>query len=736
MKHKYLLLPLLIMICCISGCSKEPGRITIERNENTKYVIDSCDESIRADHLVSSGGEILTLREIPGSGIIINDGPVISLNENETVDGFLCDGSYYYLLSTVNSDRPWDRSYGLYRIGKNGNDICYMSLGDMNAEEIIGFDTDGKGRLCILTSDCIYFADPSVDDLSSFVPDDLFMMALAYDGKSGSLAVIGEKKGALYTLLFDPEEKDFSGEYLLDLNDTIVRIEGLGIGRGFGKSSFLINDSIYELDIDVLKMTLKLDLGLIGIEADIGCIAPEGDLTVVYGQIRDSNLTGLIRIDSIEIDKEKVLSMTVLYDQYKDSSALRTRVNKALLSYNLNSDDSMIDVLFVPYDDMQNVIMSISIGNGPDIICSDSGHMSGFISSGALIPIDDSVYKDADVNDNIKNAMKTDGDYLFATPFFMIKVLASGNNTGSGARTVFEFMKNVTAVHAGNIIRHDDAVRLMGLFEPYITSAFKTGELNEATLAEIIDYCDENSSLPYSENESIISLIRDGRLIFIDNDLYGFPRFILESSVFENAPVFLPYPGMKSPLMISDECYAVTACCSQRDLAEQFISGLFAYDYQYDVAADHLCGFPIPANTEAFDTIVEEYSEKYENGDFTSEGIRIGDDIFFEPEWFIRSDSEEERIADYTKDLEDAVRRSHQGERSQIPSLDLPELPRIDIVKTADAYRDLYHSEMTVYIPNNDLNVIIFEETAPVWEGQTSPGEAAKIIKGRAGGIG
>lgn len=428
---------------------------------------------------------------------------------------------------------------------------------------------------------------------------------------------------------------------------------------------------------------------------------------LIYGGYRDTDGLFALKLgDEIVGRTEIELAVIGVTDKWLDRRIADFNADnrKYHLTVKYYTDSTIPDSVYCATD-AEKLMLDLTSGNVPDMICTGKLYASVIKHSGMLMNLHDC----ADLNDSqyltgVWNGMKEqDGTMLLAAPFFRISGFAG--KTG-----------DVLSCKSEHVIRHDDAKTLT---DALVNRLLTLDTYSSEKLFSYMEFIDNHKTLTYTENMSVASQIRSGDLGFIDCEAGGFGNYLLLCEYFGGAP------EMALPMVNCDMFFGVFENTDCKEGAGQFLEYCFSDDALSDDAANIISR--IPVSIAVTENIIAMTAKAY-NDSGIKPGEALINGVYREDPLLIYSDKEESdvglKVVQEINDMEKGIKTDH----TPLQPGGLRRFSADEILKLADSYRDLLSIKAVVYLPSPYMSEIAYPIIDKYCNGDISADNAAREI--------
>ncbi|MBQ2156288.1 MAG: hypothetical protein II438_07650, partial [Clostridiales bacterium] len=428
---------------------------------------------------------------------------------------------------------------------------------------------------------------------------------------------------------------------------------------------------------------------------------------LIYGEYR--GIDGLFALklgDEIVGRTEIEFAVIGVTDKWLDRriAGFNADNRKYHLTVKYYTDSTIPDSVYCATD-AERLMLDLTSGNVPDMICTGKLYASVIKHSGMLMNLHDC----ADLNDSqyltsVWNGMKEqDGTMLLAAPFFRISGFAG--KTG-----------DVLSCKSEHVIRHDDAKTLT---DALVNRLLTLDTYSSEKLFSYMEFIDNHKTLTYTENMSVASQIRSGDLGFIDCEAGGFGNYLLLCEYFGGAP------EMALPMVNCDMFFGVFENTDCKEGAGQFLEYCFSDDALSDDAANVMSR--IPVSIAVTENIIAMTAKAY-NDSGIKPGEALINGVYREDPLLIYSDKEESdaglKVVQEINDMEKGIKTDH----TPLQPGGLRRFSADEVLKLADSYRDLLSINAVVYLPSPYMSEIAYPIIDKYCNGDISADNAAREI--------
>lgn len=482
---------------------------------------------------------------------------------------------------------------------------------------------------------------------------------------------------------------------------------------GRGDDIYVASDSgIYKADMDAKSFMQILDFVASDLNAtSVSALAAVDDTTLAAALTDydgNAEMDLLTKVDPS--DQKNKTSITV------GCYSLDYSVRKAIVAFNQEHDDVQIKIKdYTSYDSddgtegISQLNTDIVSGNAPDIMILDNDMpVSSYIEKGVLLPLDDYIDSDSDIQSgsyltNVFDAFKTDGKTYQIIPAFSLETVAGktsdigdGKNLSIDAVLSLSKQKNVSSAYLFGLYDQDSllSTALSFVGNEYVDLKDKKSTFDSDSFQSILGLvkdCPKNiSDDQYSEDSS--TFYRSGKSLFYISDLTSFGDYqTITQGMFGDTVTFTGFPTeTNSGTVIRPQMrMAISASTKEKDACWQFLKYFLTDDFQSKVEDNYVCW---PVSVKAIDALGEEAKK---NPTYEDEN---GNQVEYPNEYYLGTETIE------LKPLTDAEVEDVKN-----------------ILKSASA--PLYY--------DSNVEKIISEETGAYFEGQKTVQEVTDVIQNR-----
>ncbi len=642
---------------------------------------------------------------IIGSGLNCRIENILQKDENVFAASELTDG--VFVIATDNGSDAWGAPvrliiYDCANLRLVANSVIEETSGD----GFSGMCTDGSGNIYVVAGSKITKLGNDLSVKSSATLSDYYFDSVCC------------KDGALYLTSYSD-----SGS---GLNIVKLKSEGLSVERVYSITADSNNDSLkfigqdsdsvylikndrflmrFSATNDSLIQIANLDEYRI-VTSDRSIVYNNGQF-LIYGEYRGADGLFALKLgDEIVGRTEIELAVIGVTDKWLDRRIADFNADnrKYHLTVKYYTDSTIPDSVYCTTD-AERLMLDLSSGNVPDMICTGKLYASVIKHSGMLMNLHDC----ADLNDSqyltsVWNGMKEqDGTMLLAAPFFRI----SGFAGKSG---------DILSCKSEHVIRHDDAKTLT---DALVNRLLTLDTYSSEKLYSYMEFIDNHKTLTYTENMSVASQIRSGDLGFIDCEAGGFGNYLLLCEYFGGAP------EMALPIVNCDMFFGVFENTDCREGVKQFLEYCFSDDALSDDAANVMSRTPV--SKAVIENIIGMTTKAY-NDSQIKPGEASVNGVYQQDALLIYSDKE---VSDAGLKVVQEINDMEQGKEVDHTPLspgDLRKFSADEVSKLADSYRALLNNKAALYLPSHYMSDIAYPIIDKYCAGDISADNAAKEI--------
>lgn len=673
-----------------------------------------CEDSSPVIYIFTDKGEVRDTITVPSestqnitSVAATDDGFVLVLS-SYTMDYSVEDAD------TADTETALSGTYTLLYLSEDGTEKWRTELDkSTDGSSIEGIDSifceDGNIYLAT-TSELVLINkdDGSVQSQVYAVTDSEYYNQY-YPLEDGSIAVLQYTDDGQVFGILDADTGKLS-------DDTVAIPSGLYMQSAFagmGNTLYVAGENgIYKADMKEKTFTQILDfiasdLNATGVSALAG-LSDDVLAAVLSDNDGNSELDILTKADTS--DQKDKTAITV------GGYSLDYTVRKAIVAFNKENDNYKIEIKdYTSYDSdegtegMDQLNTDIISGNAPDIMILDNDMpVSSYIEKGVLLPLDDYLDSDSDIDSdnyltNISDAFRTDGKLYEIVPAFSLETVAGKtSDIGDGSDFNLEMLRNLQKernAETGYLFGLYDRSTLLDSALSFVGNMYVDLENGKSTfdsdsfrdlLAFIKECPDSISDEQYSEDSS--TFYRSGKSLFYISDLTSFSDYqSITQGMFGDAVTFAGFPAEKnSGIVIRPQMQlAVSASTKEKEACWEFLKYFLMDDFQSSVDQNFSCW---PVSVTAIDALGEEAKK---NPTYTDEN---GNEVEQPNEYYLGTESIE------LKPLTD---------------------------EEVENVKNILKSASETFYYNSDVQNIISEETGAYFEGQKDVEEVTDVIQNR-----
>ena len=642
---------------------------------------------------------------IVGSGLNCKIENILQKDENVLAASEVTPGMF--VIATDNGSDVWGAPVRLLIYDfANFRPVANSVIEETSGDGFSGMCTDDSGNIYVVAGSKITKLGNDLSVKSSATLSDYYFDSVCC------------KDGALYLTSYSDSGSGF--------NIVKLKSEGLSAERVYSITADSNNDSlkfigqdsdaVYLIKNDRFLMKFSAtDNSLIQVAnldeyrivtSDRSIVYNNGEF-LIYGGYRDTDGLFALKLgDEIVGRTEIELAVIGITDKWLDRRIADFNADnrKYHLTVKYYTDSTIPDSVYCATD-AEKLMLDLTSGNVPDMICTGKLYASVIKHSGMLMNLHDC----ADLNDSqyltsVWNGMKEqDGTMLLAAPFFRISGFAGKNS-------------DLFSCKSEHVIRHDDAKTLTNAL---VNRLLSLDTYSSEKLFKYMDFIESRKTLKYTENLSVASQLRSGDLGFIDCEAGGFGNYLLLCEYFGGAP------EMALPMVNCDMFFGVIENTDCKEGAGQFLEYCFSDDALSDDAANIMSR--IPVSIAVTENIIAMTAKAY-NDSGIKPGEALINGVYREDPLLIYSDKEESdaglKVVQEINDMEKGIKTDH----TPLQPGGLRRFSADEVLKLADSYRDLLSIKAVVYLPSPYMSEIAYPIIDKYCNGDISADNAAREI--------
>jgi len=492
----------------------------------------------------------------------------------------------------------------------DGEDICCITElydDESDSETVI---TVGTKRQLIVSSgkgiEIYSIADGELTDLVSMDTNALYVtdMAIAADGKLYTT----EYKDGTYIHCYDTETGKESMEAFGGSN---INSMAVPVGESDYDIYYVSSGAVYGYkDNSAEKL---LDFTASGIDISTAYVIAMHDDESCY-ILDESGVSLYKKSGSTDSTDAAVLTVASLTGGEGEMSEV--------VSFNASHDNIRLEYKdYSTYDDPYSQLsLDIAAGTIPDIYMLDPwmSPVSKYISGGYLEDLTPYIETDSEISadDFIPSVYETigqSGGIYYAVSSFEIKTMVAMKSTvASGDGWTFERMIETVSAADARLFRSDSKENTVHTFLLYCMSSFierdsGTCSFDSSTFKNLLCTANVSSESEVSDYETDeFTQLENGSILFYQTVLNANTVDILNQR-FSDSAAIIGYPGIENGknIMMPMNMVAMSASCSDKDAAWEFVRMYLTEEYQGEIYSDSLS---IPTRSDVLEECIKGWS--------------------------------------------------------------------------------------------------------------------------------
>lgn len=654
------------------------------------------------------------------TGELLSEFEILLPSESD-IYGFCADGNgnVYVILNEYGKDMSnpeWPKDlFSLIAYSDSGEELYRVTLGEDTEEEDwyyvnrIMCSEDGKVILSTTKGIEIYEQNGELCKLineEEAINNEIFMLR---DGKLGFL-IYGNR--GMYMKTMDPETEELSERISFPFNSyeysfypgatTDLLLSGSGGVYSFNFEDEGLTKKMDYVDSDLISNNLY-SLMETGEEQFFGCFYDEEQGKTRFGLFN--------KVDPSTIKDKKVLTLACYW--------LDDSVRRRVVEYNKTSEEYRIRIVdYWQYNTMDDYTIGmtkmntdIASGNTPDIIMISSDMpVDSYVNKGLFADLNPFLENDPELNkedymENIFEVFSQDGKlYQLVPSYYLYTIFGKASEVGEEAGWTMEDLKALREEKGEDVAVFSDITQsgVLNYILLFASNQFVDWEKGECyfespEFIELLEFANEfPKEIDYSELyndkdywEQQETMFRDGRALLMTYSLGNFQDYqYCEKGTFGEPITAIGFPVKEGAgnVIMYNQNFAISSKSEYQQEAWEFIRYYLTEDYQDTIEY----GWPVLKSS--LNKMMEKAQEKPYYID------ENGQKVEYEDTWYIG------------------------GVEVTMDPLSQEDCDRVV---------GFLNSAKGVYAYDQAIMSIVYEETAPYFDGQKTAEEVADIIQSR-----
>lgn len=489
-----------------------------------------------------------------------------------------------------------------------------------------------KNENCIVVFDKMLKVYKDGKEKNTFSPggDYGYIIGAAFT-KDDRLIIAFQNNDGMTVAIYDAETGKIAEQYLLAVS---VSNSYQCLFKGTDEYDFYYQTSsgIAGFIISEKKAVKLLDYTASGVNTEntvVAVLSPSEMLFTDYDKEIESYVFSIYKkIDPSEIDERITLTLACVY---KSNDILQDVIdfNKENTEYRIEVRDYSEET-----DPIMKMSADIAAGNIPDIYDVNQGvgdlSVEQCVAKGMFADLTPYFENDEDIKPeefmpNVVNALKIDGKYYFtASGFSVYTLLARKSEVDVDGWNMNEFIDYVKSKPDSRLFMNNTKKGMLQNFlyfatEDYVDWINGTTDFESEEFKQLLELCNTgvDGDVGWDENESMIEMMKNGKLLFIDGEL-------TVNSLDMNRELFgedVSWPGFPCEDRLGNSTelintLAISSSCEHIDAAWEFAKRQMTRERQ---AKYYMEGWCMPMWKDLFEmylktqTTTEKYTDEFGN---------------------------------------------------------------------------------------------------------------------------